>query len=118
MLSRVTDGFFSDPSTGRVVLVESPNVPMKALAAVLAVGRALRRTHVVDPGDPGDALLERTAMAMLIWWSVHELRHGTTKYLRTMGAVTLAGAVARTLLADPVYGLSATRGRAPAPFGQ
>jgi hypothetical protein len=27
-------------------------------------------------------------MAMLLWWSIDEVRHGTTKYRKTIGAVT------------------------------
>ena len=35
-LSRVTDGFFRDPSTGKVVLVEKPNGKMKAIGSYWA----------------------------------------------------------------------------------
>jgi len=110
-LARATDGFFRDPSSGAVVLVQKPNTQMKALGVTLALGRVLRRLGLLDSGDPGDVLLERAAMAMLMWWSVNQMRHGSTKYLRTVGAVTLAGAVARSVLADPVHGLTALRDR-------
>jgi hypothetical protein len=116
-LARMTDAFFRDPSTGNVILVERPNAQMKALGALLAASRLLRRTHVVNPGDPGEVLLERASMAMLLWWSMHEMRHGSTRYLRTTGAVTAVGAVARTVLADPVHGLATTR-RAPSPVAR
>jgi hypothetical protein len=109
--ARATDGFFRDPNTGDVVLVQRPNMQMKALGVTLALGRVFRSVGLLDPGDPGDVLLERTAMGMLMWWSVDQMRHGTTRYLKTVGAVTLVGAVARSVLADPVHGLAALRDR-------
>jgi hypothetical protein len=105
-VARATDGFFRDQSTGKVVLVARPNVQMKVLGLVLGASRVLRGARVVEPGDPADIFLERAAMAVLMWWSVEEIRHGTTKYLKAIGALTLVGAVARTILADPMYGLS------------
>ena len=112
-LSRATDGFFRDPSTGNVVLVERPNTQMKALGLVLGASRMLRGARVVEPGDPVHIFLERVAMALLMWWSVQEIRHGTTKYLKTIGGLTLLGATARTILADPKYGLSPAPDRMP-----
>ena len=116
-LARVTDGFFRDPGTGNVVLVESPNTQMKALGMALGTSRVLRAAHVVETGDPVDVFLERAAMAMLLWWSLHEIQHGTTKYLKTIGALTLVGAAARTILADPKYGLSPASHRMPPRVG-
>ena len=49
-LARVTDGFFRDPGTGNVVLVESPNTQMKALGMALGTSRVLRAAHVVESG--------------------------------------------------------------------
>lgn len=99
-LTRVTDGFFRDPSTGDVVLFEKPNAQLKMVAALLGASRALRAANLVDEGDTFDVLVDRAAMAMLVWWSVEEVRHGTTKYLRTTGAVALVGAVMRTILVE------------------
>jgi len=60
----------------------------------------LSAARVVKPGDPFDVFAERAAMAMLLWWSVDELRHGTTKYIKTIGAVPLVGALSRTVQAE------------------
>ena len=60
----------------------------------------LRRAHIVKPGYPFDVFAHRAAMAMLLWWSVDELRYGTTKYRKTIGAVTLIGALSRTVQAE------------------
>ena len=99
-LSRVTDGYFRDPTTGKVILVEKPNAKIKAVGALLAAPNALRTVHVVSAGDSAEVLFERAAMAMLLWWSVDEVLNGTTKYLKTTGAVTLVGAVMRTILVE------------------
>jgi hypothetical protein len=98
--SRLMDGYFRDPSTGRVVLVEKPNGKIRLVGVLVGAPRLLRAVHMVETGDPVEVFLERAAMAMLIWWSIGELRHGSTKYLKTIGGVTLAGAVLRTIDAE------------------
>ena len=105
-LSRVTDGYFRDPSTGKVVLVEKPNVQMKAIGVLLGTSRVLRAANVVNAGDFLDVLFDRAAMATLLWWSVDEVRHGSTKYLKTLGAMTLVAATTRTILAERERALS------------
>lgn len=99
-LARVTDGFFRDPATGRVTMYAKPNSKIKIVGAFLGASRVLRAAHVVDAGDHVDVFLERAAMAMLLWWSVDQMLHGTTKYLKTIGGVTLVGAVMRTLVGE------------------
>jgi hypothetical protein len=47
-------------------------------------------------------------MAMLLWWSVDEIRNGTTKYRKTIGAVTLIGALARTVQVERARATSGT----------
>jgi hypothetical protein len=99
-LSRLLDGYFRDPSTGEVVLYEKPNGKIKAVGMLMGTAGVLRRAHIVKPGYPFDVFAHRAAMAMLLWWSVDELRHGTTKYRKTIGAVTLIGALSRTVQAE------------------
>jgi hypothetical protein len=99
-LSRVTDGYFRDPTTGSVLLVEKPNAKFKAVGLLLAAPHALRKVHVVSAGDSVEVFFERAAMAMLLWWSVDEVLNGTTKYLKTTAAVALVGAVMRTVLVE------------------
>ena len=99
-LTRLLDGYFRDPSTGEVVLYEQPNGKIKAAGMLLGTAGVLRRAHIVKPGYPFDVFAHRAAMAMLLWWSVDELRNGTTKYRKTIGAVTLIGALSRTVQAE------------------
>ncbi|HWS57709.1 MAG TPA: hypothetical protein VN257_04155 [Actinotalea sp.] len=99
-LARVTDGFFRDPQTGRITIYAKPNAKIKAVGVLVGASRTLRAAHVVDPGDLVDVLLERAAMAVLLWWSVDQLLHGTTKYLRAVGGVTLVAAIMRTVLGE------------------
>lgn len=86
--TRMTDGFFRDPTTGRVTMYAKPNAKIKLVGVLLAASRTLRAVRVIDAGDHLDVLLERAAMAALLWWSVDQLMHGTTKYLQTIGGVT------------------------------
>jgi hypothetical protein len=76
------------------------------VGVLLGASSALRAAHVIDAGDHLDTLLERAAMAALLWWSVDQLMHGTTKYLKTIGGVTLVGAVMRTVIAERARHLS------------
>jgi hypothetical protein len=99
-LSRLLDGYFRDPSTGEVVLYEPPNGKIKAVGMLMGTAGVLRRAHIVKPGYPFGVFAHRAAMAMLLWWSVDELRNGTTKYRKTIGAVTLIGALSRTVQAE------------------
>ena len=99
-LSRLLDGYFRDPSTGEVVLYEKPNGKIKAVGALMGTAGVLRRAHMVKPGGGFDVFAHRAAMAMLLWWSVDEVRHGTTKCRKTIGAATLVGALSRTVQAE------------------
>jgi hypothetical protein len=99
-LTRLLDGYFRDPSTGEVVLYEQPNGKIKAVGMLMGTAGVLRRAHIVKPGYPFDVFAHRAAMAMLLWWSIGELRNGTTKYRKTIGAVTLIGALSRTVQAE------------------
>jgi hypothetical protein len=112
-LSRLLDGYFRDPSTGKVVLYEKPNRQMKAVGALMGTAGVLRAAHMVKPGDLFDVFVERAAMAMLLWWSVNELRHGTTKYRKTIGAVTLVGGLSRTVQAEHARVASGTHEGSP-----
>jgi threonine dehydrogenase-like Zn-dependent dehydrogenase len=107
-LSRLLDGYFRDPSTGDVVLYEQPNGKIKAVGVLLGTAAVLRRARIVKPGYPFDVFAHRAAMAMLFWWSVDELRNGTTKYRKTIGAVTLIGALSRTVQTEHARATSGT----------
>jgi hypothetical protein len=112
-LSRLLDGYFRDPSTGKVVLYEKPNWKIKAVGTLMGTAGVLRRAHMVKPGDPFEVFAKRAAMAMLLWWSVDQIRHGTTKYIKTIGAVTLIGALSRTVQAEHARATSGTHEGSP-----
>ena len=107
-LSRFLDGYFRDPSTQEVVLYEKPNRKIKAVGTLMGTAGMLRAAHMVKPGGQFDVFAQRAAMAMLLWWSVDELRRGTTKYRKTIGAVTLIGALSRTVQAEHARATSGT----------
>jgi hypothetical protein len=107
-LSRLLDGYFRDPSTGEVVLYEQPNGKIKVVGMLLGTAGVLRRARIAKPGYPFDVFAHRAAMAMLLWWSVDELCNGTTKYRKTIGAVTLIGALSRTVQSEHARATSET----------
>ncbi len=107
-LSRLLDGYFRDPSTGQVVLYEKPNRKIKAAGMLMGTAGVLRAAHMVKPDGGFDVFAHRAAMAMLLWWSVDQVRHGTTKYRKTIGAVTLFGALSRTVQAEHARATSGT----------
>jgi hypothetical protein len=107
------DGYFRDPSTGEVVLYEKPNRKIKAVGTLMGTAGVLRRARMVKPGGGFDVFAQRAAMAMLLWWSVDEIRNGTTKYRKTIGAVTLIGALARTVQVERARATSWTPVRSP-----
>ena len=107
-LSRLLDGYFRDPSTGEVVLYEKPNRKIKAVGTLMGTAGVLRRARMVKPGAPFDVFAQRAAMAMLLWWSVDEIRNGTTKYRKTIGVVTLIGALSRTVQVERARATSGT----------
>jgi hypothetical protein len=102
------DGYFRDPSTGEVVLYEKPNRKIKAVGTLMGTAGVLRRARMAKPGGGFDVFAQRAAMAMLLWWSVDEIRNGTTKYRKTIGAVTLIGALARTVQVERARATSGT----------
>jgi hypothetical protein len=89
----------------RVVLYQKPNATLTMVGLLIGASRVL---HAVDAGTPFDIFLERAATAMLLWWSVDEMVRGTTTYRKTIGGVTLAAAVLRTVVAE------GSRARSPA----
>lgn len=75
------DWFFRSRSTGRITLVQAPNVPL-LLFLVLVVVRI-----VVHPGGtPGMALTIASAIVLLAWAGLEVLR-GVNPFRRLLGAV-------------------------------
>ena len=75
---------FEDRSTGKLVVVQWPNLPIWIFLAALAV------QYVLHPaGKLGTAVTAVAALA-LTWWALDELIRGSNPWRRALGAGALA----------------------------
>ncbi|MCU1485156.1 MAG: conserved rane protein of unknown function [Actinomycetia bacterium] len=91
-LGRAFDWLFRDRRTGKVVVIQVPNLPL----AVFLVASAVRRFAHLH-GAVGTALAV-VAGAALLWWAVDEVWHGVNPFRRMLGAVVGVLAVVALLL--------------------
>jgi hypothetical protein len=78
------DRFFRNPDTGRLAVVQVPNLP-------LVLFLALRGLQLVLSPDGWVAdVLHWGGTAALTWWSVDEVARGSSPFRRVLGAVVLA----------------------------
>jgi hypothetical protein len=93
MLRRVVDWMFRDRTTGRIVVMQWPNLPL-GLYLVATILRVVLHPHGTVAGVL--AVVGTTALA---WWAVDEVLRGVNPFRRGLGAVvllaTLLGLVAR-----------------------
>ena len=75
------DGFFREPSTGRLVLVQAPNPALW----VFILATLLRWS----PFDTRDAELRWIGCGALVVWALDELVRGAAPVRRLMGLVVL-----------------------------
>jgi hypothetical protein len=88
---KVVDWFLRDRRTGRIVIVQWPNV---ALGVWLAAGAA---GALLDPSGGWHTALRLVATLGLGWWAVDEIARGVNPWRHLLGAVVLAGLVASLL---------------------
>lgn len=91
-LVRGFDWAFRSRETGRVAIVQLPNVSL-ALFLVLRGAQALLSPH----GTLG-SVLDWAGTAALTWWSVDELVRGVNPFRRLLGAVVLGYVVWSTVM--------------------
>lgn len=85
MLGGLVDWWFRDRRTGRLVVMQVPN-----LAILLWLATVVAR-WLVDADSSGYSLLEWAGSLTLAWWAVDELVRGVNPFRRSLG---LAGVVA------------------------
>ncbi|HEX7165636.1 MAG TPA: hypothetical protein VF230_01515 [Acidimicrobiales bacterium] len=83
-MRRALRWFFVDPSTGRVVIAQFPNVALWLFIAACAVRR------FADPSGKARAVVSAVATAALAWWAIDECLRGVNPFRRLLGAVVLA----------------------------
>jgi hypothetical protein len=78
--------FFRNPETGRVVVVQAPNLPLYLFLGASAVASF---------GDVGPARI--VAALALAWWSIAEILDGDSPFRRVLGGMVLLGVLVRVL---------------------
>ena len=84
VLARFADWFFRDPSTGRLVIAQLPNVPLWIFIGATAVRLLLR------PDGAAATLTSIASRGALVWWAVDEIVRGDSRFRRVLGGVVLA----------------------------
>lgn len=87
VLARFVDWFFRDPSTGRLVIAQSPNLPLW-----IFIGTTVARL-VLRPDGTAATLISIVSRGALAWWAVDEIVRGDSRFRRVLGGVVLATTV-------------------------
>ena len=85
------DWLFRDRHTGRITIVQAPN-----LALWLFIAAAVLRS-LLDPSGGLRTALDVLATAALVWWAVDEVARGVNPWRRLLGGAVLAGQVLKYL---------------------
>lgn len=91
LLKSVIDRLFRDRHTGRITIVQAPN-----LALWLFIGAAVLRS-LLDPSGGFRTALDGVATVALVWWAVDEIVRGVNPWRRLLGGAVLAGQVLKYL---------------------
>jgi hypothetical protein len=86
---RGADWLFRSRQTGRLVIVQWPNLAL-ALVITADVARRLLHTH----GEVNQTL-RWAGSAALVWWSLDEIIRGANPFRRALGVVVLARLILR-----------------------
>ena len=90
-LRSVIDWLFRDRHTGRITIVQAPN-----LALWIFIAAAVLRT-LLDPSGGFRGALDGVAAVALVWWAVDEIARGVNPWRRLLGGAVLAGQVVKYL---------------------
>jgi hypothetical protein len=88
----LVDWLFRSRETGKIVIVQIPNLPLAIYLVTTATRLAFH-----PAGTAGQAVSLITGVA-LAWWSIDEIARGVNPFRRALGAVVLIGLVASLLL--------------------
>jgi hypothetical protein len=87
------DRFFRNPETGKVAVVQLPNLPLVLFLVLRSI------ELVLSPEGWVADVLHWGGTAALTWWSVDEVARGSSPFRRVLGALVLAYVVVSTALA-------------------
>jgi hypothetical protein len=82
-MAPVIDRFFRDPDTGRLAVVQAPNLPLVVFLVATAVRLGLR------PEGAAGWATAAVATVALTWWAADEVARGDSPFRRVLGAVVL-----------------------------
>jgi hypothetical protein len=82
--------WFRNRETGKIMIGQSPNLPIKIVQATTLVG-------VLLPKSPLRTWLGAIAALSLTWWAVDEVARGVNPARRLTGGIALAGLVVLTV---------------------
>ena len=85
---RAFDWLFRDPDTGRIAIVQFPNLPL----AIFLVASVVRR--IFDPAGTAGTVVAVAATIGLLWWAAEEVFAGDSRFRRALGAAVLLSTVA------------------------
>jgi hypothetical protein len=91
-LQQVLDRAFRDPDSGKIAIVQMPNVPL--LVFLLATGARL----ALDPHGTARTGLTALAAVGIVWWSADEIVRGDSLFRRVLGGLVLIGFVVGLLV--------------------
>jgi hypothetical protein len=83
--------FFTNPDTGRLALVQRPNLPL-----IIFLAATVARVLSHPKGTAGTAVAVIGQVALLVWSSL-EMARGDSPFRRVLGAAVLAVTVAGIL---------------------
>lgn len=87
MLRRGVDWMFRDRTSGRIVVVQVPNLPLAVFLVATAV-RVIAHPH----GSIGTAL-SVVGTVGLVWWAGDEVLRGVNPFRRILGGLVLVAVV-------------------------
>ena len=76
--------FFTDRTTGRIVIGQTPNLALTVFVCAAAAD------YMLKPGAAAGLALRGVKVASLTIWAVDEVVRGVNPWRRTLGAATLA----------------------------
>jgi hypothetical protein len=81
---KAIDWAFRSRETGRIVIVQWPNIVL----VVFVLARGL--DWLLDPDTPWSTVLAVVGTVAIVWWSIDELVRGVNPWRRLLGAALLA----------------------------
>jgi hypothetical protein len=91
-VGRIVDWLFRDPGTGKLVIVQAPNLPLAVFLVATVVDR-FGHPH----GSLGTAVSAVSGVA-LAWWAGDEVLRGASRFRRVLGGAVLVAILIRLLV--------------------